>query len=179
MKGENAGEVNEALMELGATVCRPVDPACDRCPLVTVCEAQKIGRQQDFPAPRKRRGAVFLRWVAACIIDEDGRWLVRRIDDGPILRGLWLPPLAELVVGADPVCEALQLLPFDVTSAPGPGSIVRHNITHRKIDVLPFRFDTPRFDPPRDEWRWVDPKDPGLPTSSLLHKLVSAFQVKS
>ena len=57
MKGEDSGEVNEALMELGATVCTPVDPACDRCPLVPACKAKKLGRQQDFPPPRKRRGA--------------------------------------------------------------------------------------------------------------------------
>jgi A/G-specific adenine glycosylase len=178
MEDQKPGEVNEALMELGATVCVPVDPACGRCPFASICEAKKLGRQRDFPAPRKRRATASLNWVATCIIDGDGMWLVRRIDDGPILRGLWLPPLAELESDADPVREAIRQLSIDVTSAPGPGPIVRHHITHRKIDVFPFRVDTPRFDPPSDEWRWVDPNNPGIPTSSLLQKLVNAFRVK-
>jgi len=52
--------------------------------------------------------------------------------------------------------------------------VVRHNITHRKIDVIPCRFEVEAFDPPSDAWRWVDPGNPGVPTSSLLEKLVVA-----
>jgi A/G-specific adenine glycosylase len=172
MEGERPGEINEALMELGATVCVPVQPACDRCPFDSVCEARRQGRQEDYPPPRRRRAAVSLRWVAACIVDTDGKWLVRRIDEGPILRGLWLPPLTELEDNADPVHEGARLMPIDVTSSPKPGSIVRHNITHRKIDVFPVRFDVTHRDAPSDAWLWVDPWDPGVPTSSLLAKLV-------
>jgi A/G-specific adenine glycosylase len=179
MEGESPGEVNEALMELGATLCTPFDPACDRCPIIAVCEAEKLGRQQDFPRPRKRRATQSLRWVAACVVDADGRWLVRRIDEGPILRGLWLPPLAELEDGADPVREAARLLPFDETLSAEKGPPVLHNITHRKIEVIPFRFDISSFEPAGDEWRWVDPNTPGIPTSSLLQKLVNAVQDES
>ena len=174
MEGERPGEINEALMELGATVCVPVQPACDRCPFDSVCEARRQGRQEDYPPPRRRRAAVSLRWVAACIVDTDGKWLVRRIDEGPILRGLWLPPLTELEDWADSAQEAARLLPFGETS-PVTGSVVRHNITHRKIDVLPVRFDVTHRDAPSDAWRWVDPLEPGIQTSSLLTKLVDAL----
>jgi len=175
MEGERPGEINEALMELGATVCVPVQPACDRCPFNSVCEARRQGRQEDYPPPRRRRAAVSLRWVAACIVDTDGKWLVRRIDEGPILRGLWLPPLMELEDGADPVHEAAQLLPDGVISRGRSGAVVRHNITHRNIDVILVRFETAHIDLPSDAWRRVDPKDPGIPTSSLLAKLADAL----
>jgi len=174
MENQSPGEVNEALMELGATVCLPVEPACAACPVSSDCVAKKMGRQQDFPPPRRRRATVSLRWVAACIVGPDGRWLVRRVDDGPILRGLWLPPITALEDGADPVQAAAGLVPLPEVTATSPLPEVRHNITHRKIDVFPCRFEVQSFDPTSDAWRWVDPDDPGVPTSSLFEKLVAA-----
>ena len=174
MAGESPGEVNEALMDLGATVCTPVDPGCYICPFGSGCEAQRQGRQEDYPSPRRRRATESLRWVAACIVGADGAWLVRRINDGPILRGLWLPPLMEFEEGADPAFEAARLLPYGETS-PVIGPDVRHNITHRKIDVTPVRFDVAHAKPPSGDWRWVDPRNPRVPTSSLLAKLADAL----
>ena len=174
LHGEPPGEVNEALMELGATVCTPVDPGCDRCPLGPECEARRQGRQADFPPPRRRRASESLRWVAACVITADGDWLLRRVDEGPILRGLWLPPLMEVEGDVDLEREASKLVPIGLKSSPKIGSAVRHNITHRKIGVVPFRFEAAHSELPSGAWRWVDPRDPGVPTSSLLQKLVDA-----
>jgi hypothetical protein len=109
------------------------------------------------------------------VVADDGAWLLRRVDRGPILRGLWLPALAELQDGSNPEEEAVRLVPIELTSPPKPVGAVRHNITHRKIDVMPFLFEAVRFDLPADAWRWVDPVDPGVPTSSLLQKLVDAL----
>ena len=173
MENQSPGEVNEALMELGATVCAPVEPECTGCPCSSDCAAKRLGRQQDFPPPRRRRATVSLRWVAACIVRADGRWLVHRVEEGPILRGLWLPPLADAGEDRDSVEVAGRLVPHAV-GLPVVGPAVRHHITHRKIDVFPVRFDVDRFDPPSDAWIWVDPRDPGVPTSSLFEKLVAA-----
>jgi A/G-specific adenine glycosylase len=174
MEGKPPGRVNEALMELGATVCTPVGPGCGQCPFGFDCRAREQGRQEDFPPPRRRRATESLRWVAACVVDEAGFLLVRRVDEGPILRGLWLPPLVELAHGADPVSAAVQLVPFAAKQSPKLGAAVRHNITHRKIDVTPVLLETACTEPPSGAWRWVDPMKPGLPTSSLFAKLVDA-----
>jgi len=175
MEDSPADRINEALMELGATVCSPSAPACDSCPLACGCKARREGRQEAYPLPRRRRASVDLRWVAACCIDFDGWWLVRRIDEGPILRGLWLPPFAETSDLADPGFEATRVVPLNSDFSPMVGPMVRHNITHRKIDVVPVRIDICRFDPPSAVWRWVDPCNPGVPTSSLFAKLVTAL----
>ncbi len=171
MEHENPGEVNEALMELGATVCTPADPGCSECPMTTNCLARRTSRQLDYPPPRRRRATVDLLWAAACCVDDDGRWLVRLVDDGPILRGLWLPPLIEIEYPADAVPAATGLLPANVISSPRVGPVVRHHITHRRIDVISVFFDAERRDPTSVLWRWVDPLNPGVPTSSLLEKL--------
>ena len=175
MAGEDPGQINEALMELGATVCTPSGPGCGHCPLGPDCDARKLGRQAEFPQPRRRRPTESLHWVAACIVASDGSWLVREIGEGPVLRGLWLPPLAALDEGAEPSEIASGLVPFEVTSPARTGTEIRHNITHRKIDVTPVRFDIEKVEPHADAWRWVDPVDPGVPTSSLFTKLVAAI----
>jgi A/G-specific adenine glycosylase len=174
MDGEPPGQINEALMELGATVCTPTEPDCNRCPFDDRCEASLQGRQHEFPPPRRRRATESLRWIAACGVTAEGSWLVRRVDEGPILRGLWLPPLAEIGLDDDLEEAAVRLLPFAELFSPRVGVTVRHNITHRKIDIVPFYFDAARLKPPSDAWRWVDPQSPGVPTSSLFGKLVSA-----
>jgi A/G-specific adenine glycosylase len=174
-----AGEVNEALMELGATVCTPAEPDCHRCPFEPRCQARKSGRESEFPAPRRRRASESLRWAAACIVADDGTWLVRKVDRGPILRDLWLPPLVELGIEGEPLRHAASLVPFEPTAAPELGASVRHTITHRRIDVFPVFFEVASSKPPDDSWLWVDPNDPGVPTSSLFEKLVDAMPDRS
>jgi A/G-specific adenine glycosylase len=172
MEGQHPGEVNEALMELGATVCTSADPRCGDCPIRGDCAAERSGRQTDYPPPRKRRASESLRWVAACVVESEGSWLLQRVDTGPILRGLWLPPLRELDDEADAASEAVQMLPFSVDSTAIVGTPVRHSITHRRIEVIPVFFENPHLELPAGGWRWIDPKDPGVPTSSLLQKLI-------
>jgi hypothetical protein len=113
-----------------------------------------------------------VRWVAACCFDRDGQWLLRRIGQGPILRGLWLPPLAELEASEDPARMAAGLVPGLKWAEGETGSPVRHTITHRRIEVVPVRFAADGLYSLGEDWRWTDPLDPGVPTSSLLAKLV-------
>ena len=175
MQGEAPGRVNEALMELGAVVCTPREPACDQCPLADGCKASIAGNPEAYPPPRRRRASVDIRWVAACCIDTKGRWLLHQIGDGPILEGLWLPPLAELDDETEAFSRARGSLPFGFEGTPVLGPVGRHNITHRKIEVLPVGFVVSRSEQPSGAWRWVDPKDPQVPTSSLLQKLVDSL----
>jgi len=169
------GAVNEALMELGATICTPLAPGCPSCPLAIACVARAEGRPEAYPPPRRRRETVALRWVAACCVDDGGRWLLRRVDEGPILRGLWLPPFAEAGDGEEPASIAARLLPG---RSPSPRAEVlpplRHSITHRRIEVVPVRLRARGSALPGDGWCWAEPAAPGVPTSSLLAKLAAA-----
>ena len=176
MEGAPPGKINEALMELGATVCKATDPDCAACPLAAECRAKDEGRPEAYPPPRRRRAAIALRWVAACCIDENGQWLLRRIDEGPVLRGLWLPPLAELAAADDPSREAARLVPELQSESGEIVPAVRHTITHRRLSVIPVRFALDHVGPMSNGWRWVDPRDPEVPTSSLLLKLVESSE---
>lgn len=166
------GEVNEALMELGATVCRPKAPHCRVCPLGSGCAAHAEGCPESYPPARRRREAIHLRWVAACCVDEAGRWLVRRVDEGPILEGLWLPPMASLAPGEDAVEVARRLVPGANDPSPRVLDEVLHSITHRRIQVVPVRLSVAGGGFRELKGRWVDPGDSGLPTSSIFGKLI-------
>jgi len=171
-EGLPPGVVNEALMELGATLCLPRGPRCDGCPMAADCEARRGGRQESIPAPRKGRALETIEWVAACCIEPStGHWLLRRIDEGPVLEGLWLPPLVQAPApGRDVVATARGALPFRARGGVALPT-VRHSITYRRITVSPVIIDgsaRPRLE---ESWAWAAPDAPGLPTSSLLGKL--------
>jgi A/G-specific adenine glycosylase len=80
----------QAIMDLGATVCRPRAPACERCPVQRYCLAFEQQRVADYPRPKQRR-AVPERSAAWCVaLDDQGVWLLQRPSPG-IWGGLWTP----------------------------------------------------------------------------------------
>ena len=178
-EGGPPGLVNEALMELGATVCRPTSPHCARCPLAPDCRARAQGRPERYPPPRRRRAELAVTWVAACCVDAAGRWLVRQVTEGPILRGLWLPPIAALDPGASPEEVAHCLVPVRLSAPPQPLASVRHSITHRRITVQPVRLALSSTRSASVTGRWVDPASPTVPTSSLFSKLIKVNNLSS
>src|SRR5690606_12620449 len=93
---EAPGAFNQALMELGALVCRPQQPTCTQCPWSTHCLALREDTVESLPTPRKRPERH--RVVAAGMIIErdDAVLLVRRPEDG-LLGGLWALPSLELL----------------------------------------------------------------------------------
>jgi A/G-specific adenine glycosylase len=170
-------EVWEALMELGATVCTPASPRCGACPIRASCAAFAAGHPAAFPLPRPQRSREAHRWVALWVERDDGRVLLRRVDDGPLLVGLWLPPLATLSDGIDPSVAAEGLAREAGVDVPLRATdVVRHSITHRDIRVVPFAatVSTLRVAEAQPGWSWQDPGAPTLPTSSLLAKLARA-----
>jgi A/G-specific adenine glycosylase len=87
----NPGRTNEALMELGATVCTPVSPRCDACPVRAMCASRKAGSQDLVPPPKPgaRRQALVLHGLVDA---RDGVIAVERRASG-LWQGLLSPPL--------------------------------------------------------------------------------------
>jgi A/G-specific adenine glycosylase len=83
-----AGEFNQALMDLGATVCTVSDPKCDECPLQSLCRAFLAGRQREIPRPRSRPDVTTLFEFAFAVRNDD-RWLVRKRASNERWGGLW------------------------------------------------------------------------------------------
>jgi len=83
-----AGEHNQAMMDLGATICRPQTPLCDSCPLMTLCKARRLGLQNKRPVTRRKPATPHYD-VTAAIIRHHGRVLIAQRPAHKMLGGLW------------------------------------------------------------------------------------------
>ena len=115
-----AGDFTQAMMDLGATICRPKAPSCGACPVQQHCLAFRSGQPESFPAPRPRRGRPH-RYGLAYWIERDGHvWLVRRPAKG-LLGGMAALPGSEWT-GA-------------LASRANMIGTVRHVFTHFSLDL--------------------------------------------
>jgi A/G-specific adenine glycosylase len=113
------GDWNQALMELGATVCTPESPSCGACPVSRFCVAFEKGIQDELPLPEKRREPTSVRWTCLWIV-RDGKLLIwRRSEKERLLKNLWGLPEG-------------GRLPAAVGSKIGA---VSHTITHHALTV--------------------------------------------
>jgi A/G-specific adenine glycosylase len=95
LSSRQPGDSNQAMMELGATVCKPASPLCFRCPLVGSCVAHESGRPEDFPS-RPSRASLNRVSRRAFLVRRDGRLLLfRRSEDEGQLAGMWELPWSD------------------------------------------------------------------------------------
>jgi A/G-specific adenine glycosylase len=168
------GDWNQALMELGATVCAPRKPACPACPVREHCRAHALGIEAELPETRVRHAPGEVT-VAAALVEQDGRLLLVRRAEGRLLGRMWEVPQTSLESRglADLVSELKDRLGIDLV--PGPLVVrARHSITYRRIRVEGYRARL-RRPPPNDpdRFRWTTPAEVrDLPVSSMTKKLV-------
>ncbi len=131
-----APEWNDAMMDLGATVCLPRRPECPRCPLSPWCGGLAAGRAGELPirSPRADRAVTVVCTVAGQ--DAHGRWaLVQRPDRG-LLAAMWECPSA-IGAAVDPIAVGHR---YGLTlEGVRPLPPFRHVFTHRTWEVQPFR----------------------------------------
>ena len=89
------GDFNQAMMDLGATLCAPRSPACEACPLKRDCFARSECRQDEFPTKPAKKAIPTRQAVAVLVRDETGRVLFTQRTTEGLLSGLWeLPDIA-------------------------------------------------------------------------------------
>lgn len=146
------GDFNQAMMELGQTVCLPRAPRCQVCPLRRMCKAYSAIRKRPvdsrtaaelFPAPRPRR-ALERRHLAAAIIRKNGRFAFTRGLDEGLLEDVWNFPSA-FGETADHAFDRLAQQLAGHSSPPMRAGrkigMARHSITYRSIQVECFEFE--------------------------------------
>jgi len=136
------GDWNQAVMELGETVCTPKSPRCGECPVARWCDARKRGLVNSIPAPRKKQAAVMQRVAAAVLLDPRGRTLLVRdpgAHDGVLFSRMWQFPAVEFAKNpasslADHLRTVLRFDPPTLTELPH----AKHGVTFRNITLVPF-----------------------------------------
>lgn len=84
---EGAGDFVEALIELGATLCKPRQPACQACPVLSFCKAKKEGRVEDYPAKAAKKEKPLSKLTYVLIREGEGVYC--RLREGGLLSGLY------------------------------------------------------------------------------------------
>jgi len=150
------GDLNQALMELGATVCTPRGPLCGQCPAQKQCGAFREDKQSEFPETTKKTAVTTLRLLSWIVSDSKGRVLLAQRESGGLFGGLWEVPTA--------------------TRAPGkekrgtPAGSFRHLLSHRELKIQASAVDkklwTESIEPEFNcwsgkyvNWRWVLPRE--------------------
>jgi A/G-specific adenine glycosylase len=136
-----AGMFNEALMELGATVCTPRVPVCDRCTLRDLCRAYAHGDPEALPVRRPRESIPHYEAAAAVTIRTDGRVLVAQREADDMLGGLWEFPGGKREEGETlPEClirEMREELDIGVTVGEQV-TVVQHIYSHFRLTLHVF-----------------------------------------
>ncbi len=158
------GDFNQAMMELGATICTPSAPRCNECPLQETCLAWQKNEISRYPfkSPAKKRPHHHI--AVGVVRNSDGRMLIARRPEDSMLGGLWEFPggkqepeesLKETVRR-----ELKEELGIDVAVDPEPFEVIRHAYSHFTITLHAF-FATIQNGTPTaqngEPIRWVAP----------------------
>jgi len=170
--GHAGGPLAEALMDLGAAVCRPARPLCPRCPLADLCRARATGRETALPLRSPKRARVRRRQAVFLLTRADGALLLRRRPPRGLLGGLLELPQVELPAGCDRAGPPAELPQQGWRRLPGA---VRHQFTHIELECVVHVRRLRAGERPKEtpDQLWCRPE--GLadyPLSSLLRKLL-------
>lgn len=153
---DEPGTFNQAIMELGATVCTPTSPSCFRCPLESLCLARAAGEERELPLSSRPRSIPVVPVVFGLVV-SDGRILLVRRPRGRLLGGLWALPGGEREGPSDKADLAAAIRSqANVEVHVGPRwARVARTFSHRKWSGSIYRC-RPRGHPrERDAIRWV------------------------
>jgi A/G-specific adenine glycosylase len=157
-----AGDFNQALMDLGASICLPHHPTCLICPLTEVCLAYHRGVQEERPVLQEKPPIPHLT-VTAAIIHRDGQVLIAHRPAAVLLGGMWEFPGGKLESGESlENCLAREIheeLGAEVKVGSKLG-VFRHAYTHFKVTLHAFHCEVAGAEPyplAAEEIQWVDP----------------------
>ena len=147
MPADRPGDFVQALMDLGATICRPKSPRCGDCPISNDCAGFATGRPESFPQKRRRAARPHRHGIAWWIERNGSVWLVRRPAKG-LLGGMAALPGGEWSAARP--------------TEPGALGTIRHVFTHFSLDLHIVRRPEPSGE---GWWQPLDRlSDAGLPT---------------
>jgi len=180
LNASRPGDHNQAVMELGATVCRPRNPTCDCCPVESLCHAHMNGIVDQLPTRTKRKARP-TRTYGTVIINHGGHVLISKRREEGLLGGLW--EFANSEVSSNDGAKAVQA---SIASEYGieidslvPFRTVKHAYTHFTAQVRAYTAEwvtgTPESSA-HSSHEWVSAKDlESFAYSRIARKLVDAL----
>jgi A/G-specific adenine glycosylase len=155
---EAPGDFNQALMELGALICTPVSPQCLFCPVQTVCDAFRLGMEQELPRKKKAKSPRPVDVIFA-VLRADGRTVAEKRPDDGLFGGMWGLPTLEYSTREDPLETVRKLC--DTNRIPVTNLFMKGVFTHIfshlhwKVVVVEVRVAA-RCEELPEGWHWVE-----------------------
>jgi A/G-specific adenine glycosylase len=171
-----AGDFAQAMMDLGATICTPVKPACVLCPWTDDCTARRRGDPQTFPRKAPKREGKLRRGAAFVAVRVDGCVLLRSRPPKGLLGGMTEVPTTDWSHDFDDK-GALKGAPRLAGAPPKwqrlPG-VVRHVFTHFPLELVVYAAKLPRNAGAPDGARWVAIAElPGEALPTVMRKVLA------
>jgi A/G-specific adenine glycosylase len=137
-KGARAGDLAQALMDIGATICTPRKPNCLICPLHDACVARAEGNPERYPVKAEKRAVPTRHGAAFVLVRGEHVLLVRRPPSG-LLGGMMMPPSTAWTEAkhADPLGDAPAKASWERIGE------VRHVFTHFALKLDVWRAEAP------------------------------------
>jgi len=156
------GDSNQALMDLGATVCTPESPSCSSCPALPYCAAAAAGHPERFPSPA-RRGATVETFEAVAVVARRGKVLLGKPGhERGWWEGLWIPPrspIDRVEEAAERLAGALASIGLSGVLVPW-GKTIRYTVTRHRVSTRVFALESPRGALRKSSgWRWFSSED--------------------
>jgi A/G-specific adenine glycosylase len=182
---QRPGDFAQAMMDLGATICTPKNPACALCPFLDGCAARRRGDPETFPRKAKKREGKLRRGAAFVALRADGHLLVRTRPARGLLGGMTEVPTTEFLADFDEG-TALAAAPSFAFVGRGaratrwqrlPGAVT-HVFTHFPLELVVFRAEVPAAAAP-DGMRWIAASEvQGAAFPSLMRKVLAHARVE-
>ncbi len=140
LDSRHPGQFNQAMMELGALVCKPGQPLCPQCPLLLNCQSYQNGTVTDYPKRERSRPTPQYRIVIG-VVRKDGRILITRRKAKGLLGGMWEFPGGKIKAGETPEAACIREIKEEVNLTVKIDSFlthVKHAYTHFKIHAEVF-----------------------------------------
>lgn len=173
-----AGQFNQAMMELGALICTPKSPLCLLCPVQSHCEALEQGTVDDLPVKTKKVKKKTIHQNCYVIKNKQGELLIEQRTE-KLLNGMWEFPMYEAAHSEEDVYD---LLKQDVSISEAPIFKLKHQFTHLTWDIKVFSVDD-TIDAAQVElaenftWMKLEDRDQfNFPAS--MHKVLDALESK-
>lgn len=165
-------DFNQALMELGAQVCKPRRPHCSLCPLRQSCRARKAGVQEKLPQRGQPRPVQEINYLVAVLVRR-GRYLLTRNSEGSFLKGLWEFPRVEGYPSQDvpEIFGRTHGLRLKIKMIHSP---LLHQITFRRLVLHPVQASL-TGPLPEGNYAWVGCSENKYPVSSYVRKIVRSL----
>jgi A/G-specific adenine glycosylase len=178
-----AGDYNQAVMDLGATVCTPRSPACAVCPVGAICQANLLGLQADLPVVTEKKPIPHYI-VTAAVMHREGKVLIARRPSKGLLGGLWEFPGGKVETGesfeAALQREILEELDTVIEVGEKLGTY-RHAYTHFRVTLHAFHARLTGKEPvalEASELAWVEHQHLGEYPMGKIDRMISNDLVK-